>query len=571
MKLRIVNWKALAVCVFAVTSVATAQAPTSSCETCHANPDMFGSDQTVIVADFGHDIHREAGISCQGCHGGNPDPSLSDDPGAAMDPDFRANPYHGVPKRTDVPGFCGKCHSDPDYMRQFRPDLRVDQVQEYWTSRHGKALKQGDTNVATCTDCHGSHGIRSATDTQSRVYPKNVAETFSRCHSDSTRMEKYRLDNGTPIPTNQLARWKESVHAKALLEKQDLSAPTCNDCHGNHGAVPPGVESISYVCGQCHGREATLFRASAKLEGFRTHESFAEEGQPLDCRGCHEMPADFAEIEPVHSLSECSTCHGNHGVVRPTISMLGPLPATPCDFCHELGSGSDPLTAGLSSERPQVVDQTLAGLNAEAKAQGLSEGDLYDWLVQEALQLPQHSLGQGADAQSKLRPEFALLFEKLRVGTMHQPGAGGTVVKGAPWRVRCNQCHDAASPDSPGTQAASAFVNKLSRLSRATAAAERALLKARRGGVETREALTEIEGAVEASIQLQVLVHSFSADEKGEFSNKYEEGMKSAEAGLSAGRSALDELKSRRVGLLVSLVFIGLTLIGLYAKIRQIG
>jgi hypothetical protein len=33
----------------------------------------------------------------------------------------------------------------------------------------------------------------------------------------------------------------------------------------------------------------------------------------------------------------------------------------------------------------------------------------------------------------------------------------------------------------------------------------------------------------------------------------------------------LGELRSRRLGLLVSLVFIGITLFGLYLKIRQVG
>ncbi len=570
MRLGQFNWKTAALVAFALTAPAVAQESTS-CETCHANPDMFGSEQIAIVEGFGHDIHRDAGISCQDCHGGNPDPALADDPAGAMDPDFRANPYHGAPKRTEIPDFCGRCHSDPDYMRQFRPDLRVDQVREYWTSRHGIALKQGDEKVATCVDCHGVHGIRSASDTLSRVFPKNVAETCAACHSDPARMEGYKLDNGQPLPTNQLALWKESVHAKSMMEKQDLSAPTCNDCHGNHGAVPPGVEAISYVCGQCHGREATLFRASPKLEGFRTHESFAEDGQPLDCRGCHDLPAEFEQIEPVHALTECSTCHGNHAVVRPTISMLGPLPDTPCDFCHETAPNADSATAGLSSERPQVVSQTLGSLLETARQQGKTDGDLYDWLVQETLLLPPHTLAGGGDARPKLRPEFARLFEKLRIGTMHRPGPGGELLPGAPWRVRCNQCHDPNSPDNVGTQTASAFVDKFGRLSRATAAAERSLLKARRGGVETRGALTQIEAAIEADIQLQVLVHTFSADESGDFSKKYEEGMKSADAGLDEGRSALGELKSRRLGLLVSLVFIGLTLVGLYAKIRQLG
>ena len=35
-------------------------------------------------------------------------------------------------------------------MKRFNPSLRVDQEREYYTSVHGKLLKEGVTQVATC-------------------------------------------------------------------------------------------------------------------------------------------------------------------------------------------------------------------------------------------------------------------------------------------------------------------------------------------------------------------------------------------------------------------------------------
>ena len=177
----------------------------------------------------------------------------------------------------------------------------------------------------------------------------------------------------------------------------------------------------------------------------------------------------------------------------------------------------------------------------------------------------------GEETRPRVRPEFARLFEKFRIGTLHRPGPNGAGQTGEGWRVRCSQCHDPNSSEDVGTQTASAFVSRLAQLSRAAATAERALLQARRGGVETREALAGIEQAVESGIQLQVLVHSFASGESSDFSAKYDEGMEAANAALAAGRSALEELRSRRVGLLISLFFIALTLVGLYLKIRQVG
>jgi len=248
---------------------AFAQTPTA-CETCHADGDLFEQAGLQMIEDFHAGAHAAAGLSCHDCHGGNPDPAVADDMMAAMDENFSDNPYVGTPERGAIPGFCGRCHSDPSYMKRFKPDARVDQEREYWTSRHGEALQEGDINVATCIDCHGTHGILQADSPDSMVFPTQVAETCRGCHGDTDRMSGYTLPNGQPLPIDQYARWRQSVHAENLLVKEDLTAPTCNDCHGNHGAAPPGLDSVAFVCGQCHGREAEMFRQSPKMAATRS-------------------------------------------------------------------------------------------------------------------------------------------------------------------------------------------------------------------------------------------------------------------------------------------------------------
>ena len=220
-------------------------------------------------------------------------------------------------------------------MKRFRPAARVDQEQEYWTSQHGAGLSQGDENVATCISCHGVHGILRPGDPHSLVYPTQVAGTCGTCHADAALMSGYVTGTGQPLPIDQYARWRESVHAESLLVREDLSAPTCNDCHGNHGARPPGLDSVTFVCGQCHGREADLFRASAKRVGFEEHNDYLIDIGDDGCAFCHELPEPQAAIADIHSFGECASCHGNHGVVRPTLAFLSPLPDTPCAFCHE--------------------------------------------------------------------------------------------------------------------------------------------------------------------------------------------------------------------------------------------
>jgi hypothetical protein len=545
----------------------------SSCVACHTNPDMADEASLRIVSGFQQGVHAGAGLSCQDCHGGNPDPALADDMDAAMSPGYKPSPFHGVPKRGEIPALCGRCHSNPDYMKTFNPELRVDQEKEYWTSQHGKLLRTGDGRVATCVDCHGVHGILAPGNPQAPVYPTRVAETCARCHADPKHMQGYTLPDGRPLPVEQYALWKQSVHARALLEKEDLSAPTCNDCHGNHGAVPPGVNSIAFVCGQCHAREAELFRASPKKKLFDEHNGYLASAGSTGCALCHQPPDPAAKIGTIHSFSECVTCHSNHGVVRPTLAMLAPLPETPCALCHE---PPGPLAPGEREPAARVAQyHTLRdGLLAEAQALGLQGEDRFDWLVDQAQTLPTHTRAASREGKVELRPEFKRLFEKFRLGktyyTYQDPVTGKEARKAI---VRCSECH-APHPtltDQPvGYDTSRSFLDGMRLLTGLTARAERIQLIARRGGVETRPALGEIDSAVDAQVRLEVLVHTFSTAPKGRFETTRDEGVKHAQAALEAAQKALGELSYRRRGLIVALVLVAMVLVGLALKIRQL-
>ncbi|MFB0566915.1 MAG: cytochrome c3 family protein [Candidatus Aminicenantaceae bacterium] len=267
----------------------TLSGQTNSCVECHNELD---EELKAPAETFKRDIHQQFGLSCADCHGGNPS---EEDIDLAKDKTFK-----GTPSRSLIPEFCSSCHSDSSYMRRFNPSLRVDQLDLFWTSKHGQLLKKGDINVAVCTDCHGTHEIQAATHPKSMTFPWNIPQTCNRCHSDKEYMKNYK------IPTNQWENYKESVHAHALFDKKDLSAPVCNDCHGNHGAFPPEVTSISYVCRQCHPSTGELFSQSPHKKVY------------------DEM-----------GISECEACHGNHKILPPSDEMLGTGENAVCIQCHE--------------------------------------------------------------------------------------------------------------------------------------------------------------------------------------------------------------------------------------------
>ncbi len=370
------------------------------CFSCHTD---IGSSE---AAAYMNDVHYKAGVTCADCHGG--DPTLEDQD-AAMSP---AKGYIGIPKKWAIPQMCGKCHgpekttfktefhlndvmddfmssvhgralnqspdgpqcvschgihnitkaddvhapvfptnvtktcakchSDPTYMKKFNPGLAVDQYEKYLTSVHGMKNKAGDPKPATCVSCHSNHLVRPVKDPRSPVYPTNIPETCAKCHSNKSYMAQYH------IPTDQYDNYKQSVHGVALLQNSDLSAPACNSCHGNHGAVPPGFSSVATVCGTCHPANADLFDKSPHFVAFTKEK-----------------------------LPGCVVCHSNHLVKPPTDAMVGVSGGAVCAQCHKptdvTASEIDTIKATLDSLT--IGQRNAAHFIAHAEELGMDVSD----------------------------------------------------------------------------------------------------------------------------------------------------------------------------------------------------
>jgi hypothetical protein len=340
-----------------------------TCVECHAAMDGPIQRPALLIKD---DVHTANGLSCSDCHGGD---RTSDDPSVAMN---KARGFLGKPSRAAIPQFCAKCHSNPDFMRRFRPQQRVDQFELYKTSVHGKRLAVGDENVATCVDCHSVHDIRAVKDATSPVYPLHIPDTCGRCHADAKKMAKYA------IPTNQLEQYGTSVHWNALSKGGDLSAPTCVSCHGNHGAKPPQVESVAAVCGSCHVLFQQLYEKSPH--------------------------------EPVFSAAGgggCIVCHSNHGIHQPSTAMLvGPNAV--CSQCHE------PSTAGGNAAAKMAGWIDTLGGSLKHSDEVLEKAERYGMEVSEA----QARLGDGRENLVKAR----LALHSFQPEGMHKPIEAGMAI-----------------------------------------------------------------------------------------------------------------------------------------------
>ena len=291
---------------------------TSTCVDCHLS--LSDSALVAPARDYAGDVHAGAGFGCLVCHGGPRTGRGELDPGTG---------FLSVPDRTEVPGLCGRCHSDAAFMRNYDPSMRVDQVTEYYTSVHGRLLRdRGDPDVATCVSCHPAHDIRPPGDLESSVHPLNVGDLCGSCHADRALMAP------RDEPTDQLEDYRRSVHGRLLYDEGDVSSPTCNDCHGNHGAAPPGVTSVRNVCGQCHAIMADYFAGSDHVEPFE------EAGLP-----------------------GCETCHGNHAILPTSDAFLTSRTDEVCVTCHEEG---DP--AGRAFVDMLLLIDSLKEARLEARA-----------------------------------------------------------------------------------------------------------------------------------------------------------------------------------------------------------
>jgi hypothetical protein len=299
-------------------------------------PDSPQSQSHMNLKNVVEDVHFRRGVSCAGCHGGDP----TADFGHAFVKEW---PEKDRDKnRAWVAYFCARCHSDPAIMHEFNPSLPTDQLAKFKDSPHGQTLLvRRDDRAPSCVNCHGVHGIRPAKDPQSKVYAQRVPETCGACHSNPTTMGGFTQPDGSPLPTNQLAEYKTSVHGRALLGRGDLGAPACNDCHGNHAAIPPGVASVGRSCSLCHSANASLFDGSKHKQAFDQH-----------------------------NWPECSKCHGNHAIAKAHDSMLATGTGQLCGDCHRQYAKENPeciRTSDYFHETIVKMDEALKRFSAASE------------------------------------------------------------------------------------------------------------------------------------------------------------------------------------------------------------
>ena len=256
---------------------------------------------------------------CQSCHGGIHRILPADDPQSAV-------------AKKNLPDTCGACHSNPEFLARHQIPF-AHPVEAYRLSVHGRAVAAGNSSAASCSDCHGSHGILPGRDPRSKINHWNVAATCGRCHSEIGKI------------------YAGSIHGQAVAGGSP-DAPVCTDCHGEHAILAPEnpqspvnpARVSSVTCGRCHGNERLNARYNLPANRVPT---FADSYHGLESRAGGQ------------TVANCASCHGVHDIYPSSDPRSTVNPANlakTCGKCHQ-GAGTH-FAIGAVHVAPQSAEES---------------------------------------------------------------------------------------------------------------------------------------------------------------------------------------------------------------------
>jgi hypothetical protein len=410
---------------------------------------------------------------------------------------------------------CVLCHSDPETQSAdtlFSLEPKANQSSTYMN------LKDVVEDVhfrsaLSCAGCHGGDpsgdlGHEFVKEWPEKGRDKNRAWVVQFCARCHSDPAFMHQFNPA-LPTDQLTKFQDSPHGIALLAKHDDRAPQCVSCHGVHG-IRPAKDPQSKVYAQRVPATCGACHSDAKtMAGFTR-----PDGSPITTT----QLADYRESVHGQALlvrgdlgaPACNDCHGNHTASPPGVASV----SRSCSICH---SANASLFDG--SKHKQAFDE-------------------HQW----------------AEC-SKCHGEHAI----------HK--THDSMLATAPGSL-CGDCHRQYAKDNPECMMTAEYFRKTiagldEARTRLTTAAEN--LAAKGLDVEPiNDQLTELTDTLKRS---RTYIHSFSHNTFAETAKPGEEAVKRATVLVKSER---EEYKFRQTGLAASIALIGLLMLAIYLKLRQL-
>ncbi len=293
---------------------AAAQAPkpaapaNDDCLACHDDPGATranGTGVAVSASQFAASVHGQLALNCVDCH-----------------KDLAATAEFPHPERLAKVD-CAGCHQEA--------------VDKYGTSIHGQLKDSGrNSHAATCVDCHGTHDIRPAADSESRTYALNLPKTCGTCHGNNAVItgEAGRIFN----------EYEDSVHGRAVSKSGLLVAANCTSCHGahdiqQHNAAGSHVSraNIPGTCAKCHEGVAATY--SRGVHGQQEQKGNTAAPVCSDCHTSHQIQRVDVEDWKLDVIRECGNCHREkietyRDTFHGKVTELGFARVATCADCH---------------------------------------------------------------------------------------------------------------------------------------------------------------------------------------------------------------------------------------------
>lgn len=354
----------------------------NACVNCHAEPDLWDEANKRLLIPrepLAHDIHFAKGVNCHDCHGGNPETRMVNQAHAAEDgfrvkladmkfrclhchepqaTELAAGPHSKATKAADGSATalqCGECHGSQHHAlrshREAESPMFLDQQvkrcgechkkdhETYLQSVHGRGLTESGLLVtASCSSCHGGHGMFKANDERSPLHVTKVADTCAKCH----RFIKERLLDSVHGGGQAAGRIAE----RASPGGTQRQTPTCTHCHQGHDFHDPKSTvfraALTDRCGNCH--QDLSKRYADSLHGQLTNLGYGPAAKCSDCHGAHDI----------------------HAIKDPRSKLAGENRVATCAQCHPKANVNfvafDPHADHRNPERSAVLHYTFVGM-----------------------------------------------------------------------------------------------------------------------------------------------------------------------------------------------------------------
>ena len=282
----------------------------ADCMRCHARADLKSSrdGRSLLVRQDSLLASRHSRVACSQCHAG-------------------VNASRVRPCETVVAKVaCSSCHTEADSL--------------YRTSTHGMLEAKGNPNAPTCSECHGTHGVKGRLDPVSATFPPNVPGLCARCHREGKKAAVRYTGEQHQI----IEHYSESIHGKGLLKSGLTVTATCTSCHTAHRVLPSAdstssvnARNLPQTCGTCHHGIQEQFQKS--IHSVLVSTSGKELPVCSDCHSAHTIQRADESGFKLEIMTKCGRCHEDvaktyfdtyHGKV----SQLGYTKTAKCYDCH---------------------------------------------------------------------------------------------------------------------------------------------------------------------------------------------------------------------------------------------